>query len=444
MAFQQVLDRHQLRIGLFIKLNASWFSHPFPTNTFKIKTVKDLNTLQALRKVEIFWDPERSDPPDAENAPAPGIAAVVQPVLDARPGDEPAAGAPQPAGAKSIQKLSPAEAFANHCEAFEKADRVYQESFHQSKMIMQELSYGVVGGIEKARELVATFGSLVGDAEAMTGLLHVMNAHAMGASLFSHAMNVCILSQMVGRELGLTEEELEDLSLGALFHDIGELNVPGKILLKRRNLSPSERDIYRQHPKFGRDTMKKFHGFPPASLQVIYQHHERLDGSGYPMGLKGEHAIGMLSKIVMAVDWYDDVCNDADPDIRLTPSEALSHLFVKQKAVFWNEAVVALIRILGVYPPGSLVRLNEGQIGMVVSINERARMRPFVILYAEQAIDEPPAVLDLEEHDHLSITQNLKPRDVPSRIREYLNPRRMVTYRVSPVVEEGDSISVDR
>jgi len=276
--------------------------------------------------------------------------------------------------------------------------------------------------------MVAAISVLLESPDAPTSMLNVMMANDMGEGMFMHALNVCTLCLMVGKEFDLTEDELHMLALGAVFHDIGELNVPGKILLKRPNLTPSERNSYRQHPRYGKDTVRKFAGFPSQSIAVIYQHHERLDGSGYPMGLKGEEAIGLFSRIVMVVDRYDDLCNDPDVEKRLTPSEALSHLFVKQKTTFWSQAVVALVRVLGVYPPGSLVLLSNESIGMVININLKNRLRPLVLLFNEEGPSDQAEILDLEEYEDVTICQNLRPRDVSRKAAEYLNPRNLVNY----------------
>ena len=432
MAFLPITHK-ELRKGLYVRLNGSWFSHPFPTNTFKIRTTKELTTLQKLRKVEILFDPERSDPEvddEEELLEETAQVSVEEETVAESPGKGKVEDKQELVPEEIPVKLEAAEAFSQYCEGFKKADRAYQEAFQQSKSVMQDLSTGNIEGIQKAKDMVATLGDLLENPDATTSMLNVMISNEMGQGMYMHALNVGVLCLMVGKEFDLSEDELHMLALGAVFHDIGELNVPGKILLKRPNLTASERDSYRQHPRFGKDMVRKFSCFPKPSLDMIYQHHERLDGSGYPMGLKGKEAISLFSRIVMVVDRYDDLCNDPDIEKRLTPSEALSHLFVKQKTVFWSEAVVALVRVLGVYPPGSIVLLSDESIGMVVNINAKNRLRPLILLYREDGSSEQEAILDLEEHEDLTICQNLRPRDVSREAAEYLSPRRMVQYLV--------------
>ena len=441
MSFESI-THEDLKLGLFIKIDGSWFSHPFPTNTFTIKTQKELVTLRGLRKVQLFVDPERSEAQLSEKETSETLEeAPVQKLetpLPIESPDPPPVCPPVELDRESgDHTLDPIVAFEHHCEGFKKADRQYQEAFQKSKEIIHNLSKGDFGGVEMAEDLIASLETMVESSDATTGLMNVMSSNTMGEGMFMHALNVCLLSLLVGRELGLSEEELQLLAIGALFHDIGELHVPGKILLNRRNLTSTERDSYRQHPLSGRDMVKKFSVVHSKSLDAIYQHHERLDGSGYPMGLKGEDNISLFAKIVMVVDWYDDQCHDSEVERCLTPSEALSQLFVKQKSVFAGEVVVALIRILGVYPPGSLVKLNDGSTVMVVSINKRARMRPLVIKYVEGSPWSTKNVMDLEEHEDVSITQNLRPREVPQHVREILSPSRMLGYLTGKPKQES-------
>ena len=446
MAFLPIKN-HELRKGLYVRLNGSWFSHPFPTNTFKIRTKKELHILQKLNKVEILFDPERSDPEGVdeelpEETTEPTAQKIVEDTPEAVKAEIPEEPEAKPAVVLEESSVKPTatESFNQYCDGFKKVDRAYQEAFRQSKAVMQDLSIGNIEGIQKAHDMVCALGDLLEGPDATTSMLNVMMSNEMGQGMFMHSLNVCALCLMIGKEFDLKEDEMRELALGAIFHDIGELNVPGKILLKRPNLSPSERDTYRQHPRFGKDLVRKFSGFPKSSLNVIYQHHERLDGSGYPMGLKGVDAISLFARIVMVVDRYDDLCNDPDIEKRLTPSEALSHLFVKQKSVFWSEAVVALVRVLGVYPPGSLVLLSNEAIGMVVNINISNRLRPMILLYSEGASPYRAQVLDLEEHKDITICQNLRPRDVSREAAEFLNPRHMVNYLVEDTPGELASV----
>ncbi|HSF07833.1 MAG TPA: hypothetical protein VLA60_00375, partial [Nitrospirales bacterium] len=132
---------------------------------------------------------------------------------------------------------------------------------------------------------------------------------------------------------------------------------------------------------------------------------------------------------VMVVDEYDELCHHPDPSKSLIPSEALSYLYVKCRHTLWNDAIVSLVRQLGVYPPGSLVRLSNQKIGIVTSVNLSNRLRPVILVYDEYTSPEEPIVLNLAEEDEtLAIVHAIRPVDLSPKIRECLNPRRIISY----------------
>ena len=193
------------------------------------------------------------------------------------------------------------------------------------------------------------------------------------------------------------------------------------------------------HPKYGAEMVEKLPNFPFEALEVIHQHHERLNGSGYPSGKKDEQ-ISKFAKIVMVVDEYDELCHHPDPARSLIPSEALSYLYVKCRHTLWNEAVISLVKQLGVYPPGSLVHLSNQKVGIVTSVNMDKRLRPIILVYDEQQSPEEPIILNLAEEDEsLSIVQAIRPSELAPKIRECLNPRRVISYFPSTAPSEPGS-----
>ena len=219
------------------------------------------------------------------------------------------------------------------------------------------------------------------------------------------------------------------MALGAFFHDVGELKYPAETLLRKGMMAQGElKTFLRTHPKYGVEITEKIPNFPYEAIDIIRQHHERLNGSGQPSGKK-ESQISKFAKIVMVVDLYDELCHHPDPNKSLTPSEALSYLYVKCKQTLWKDAIVSLIKQLGVYPPGSLVQLSNQKIGIVTSVNFDNRLRPIILVYDEHACTDEPIVLNLaEEEDSLTIVESIRPGDLAPNIRECLNPRRMISY----------------
>jgi len=432
------LNSNALRLGLYIKIEGSWFSHPFPTNSFKIKTAQELKTIQGLTKVKLFFDPDRSDPEWGQSEQTE--ASVREPVQEAvEPDQEPPAESFTAEPTLSNEEKAPEDpiqrkvvqhqAFHAYQEHLQKVGSQFQEVFQEGKHIMQDIISGRPRGLRTAQKIVGDLYEILGVADNSRALLNLIGSNESNEEFFFHALNVCSLSLMVGQDLGLTREDTEILALGALFHDVGELKYPAEQLLRKGSMSPSElKRFLISHPKYGVEMVEKLPNFPYKAIDVIAQHHERLNGSGYPTGKKDDQ-ISTFAKIVMVVDEYDELCHHSDPARALIPSEALSYLYVKCRHTLWYDAIVSLIRQLGVYPPGSLVHLSNQKIGIVTSVNLANRLRPIILIHDEHTSPDEPIVLNLAEEDEgLCIVNAIRPGDLSPKIRECLNPRRIISY----------------
>ncbi len=234
---------------------------------------------------------------------------------------------------------------------------------------------------------------------------------------------------MVGTESGRLADMLS-LGAGALLHDIGERKVPNQVLLKHRKgegLTRAEKIFFELHPEYGHRIIDGIGGFSPAASQVVYQHHERSDGSGYPRGLT-EDAISMVAKILMVADEYDHLTNTVDPSKRLSPTEAFAHLYQKRRQTLPEHVMVCLIRVLGIYPPGTFVLMSDQTLAMVIHTNSASTTRPTVMIYEADCSAEHGVIVNLMEDQGLSIQKVLRPADVPVSLREYWAARRVAGY----------------
>jgi len=167
---------------------------------------------------------------------------------------------------------------------------------------------------------------------------------------------------------------------------------------------------------------------PGYVIEVIANHHELMDGSGYPQRLRGD-AIRMPVRIVTIANVYDNLCNHVDPRQSLTPHEALSTMYAHRRAQFDSAVMATMIKSLGVYPPGTIVRLSNEAIGLVMNVNLGKPLRPRVLVYDEEIPKEDAIILDLaEEGMDLNVTGSLRPGVLPRAIFDYLNPRKRVNY----------------
>jgi HD-GYP domain-containing protein (c-di-GMP phosphodiesterase class II) len=232
---------------------------------------------------------------------------------------------------------------------------------------------------------------------------------------------------ILGREYGLDAEAMQILGLGMIFHDVGKHRITKNILYKQTPLTPPELKMLQLHPQYGAEIMSKMKDFPAGAIEILRKHHETENGKGYPDGLSGKD-IPLLVKIATLVDVYDNHCNKLDPATSLTPSQAISYMFGKQKDRFDSELLARFIRCLGVYPPGTIALLSNESIGIVVAVNSKNLLRPSLLLYDPDIPKNEALVVDLDDEPDLKITNSIHPGKLSQKVYDYLSPRTRVTY----------------
>ncbi len=180
--------------------------------------------------------------------------------------------------------------------------------------------------------------------------IRLMNDKAGGEEMYYHALNVSVLAMMLAKELGVLPTDIEQLGLGCLFHDIGKTLIPYRVL-KVDKPTRAEINLLQQHCAYGVTIGAKV-SLSKEATEVVMQHHERFDGSGYPNGLKGED-ISRLTRIASIVNVYDNHCNPPNPADALTPYEALAFMYAHERKWFDSNFLSVFIKSMGVYPPGT-------------------------------------------------------------------------------------------
>jgi len=258
---------------------------------------------------------------------------------------------------------------------------------------------------------------------------------ASGDRACAHAVNVALISLLMGRCFGLSAAEMHDLGVGALLHDIGKIDLPARVRYREDHFSASEAKFYEQHVTHGVSHAMKMGVTPGASL-VIAQHHEHADGSGFPLKL-GTDRMTPASRIVGLVNRYDNLCNPHLPSKALTPHEALSLLFAQGKNKHDTAILGAFIKMMGVYPPGSMVQLTDDRYAMVVGVNSSRPLKPRVFVHDPRVPSDETTVLDLEQSTTLGIRRSVRPVALPRDAQETLAPRQRVAYYFEPLREES-------
>lgn len=192
--------------------------------------------------------------------------------------------------------------------------------------------------------------------------------------IFSHSINVAIYSAVIAAKLGYDDKKLEEIAIGGLFHDIGKIMIPSEILNKSGKLTPEEYEIVKKHTEFGFEILRKQSSISLLSAHCAYQHHERLDGTGYPRNLKAKE-IHPYAKIVAVADVFDTLTSNRAYRKAMLPHEALEVLFA---GTFDHEVVQAFQKSIAIYPEGVTVKLNTGETGVVVKSNFHVPARPVV------------------------------------------------------------------
>ncbi len=306
-------------------------------------------------------------------------------------------------------------------QRFQQCEKQYQKTFASVNTIIRRVSGKAVDAVNDASALVGSMVKVFGSDASV--VLNYMNMKDPEERYQLHCMNVSVLSLMVGKRLGLSEEAMNHLGMGALFHDIG------KELLRKATLmdEKAKHNIYKKHPVVGEGLLSQIHTVTQEVRTIILQHHEMENGKGFPAGLPGER-IDRLAKIVAIADLYDNLCNDQGAERRPTPHQAVTRLY-KAKEQFAPDLLQHFIRILGIYPPGSVVQLSSDEIGLVVSVDPQKPLLPSVLVYNAKIPKNEAQVVDLgEEEGGLKVVRGLNPEDLPREVFAYLSPARMVGY----------------
>lgn len=402
----------QLCVGLYIQLELAWWEHNFAFSNFKIKDEAQIKALRALGLERLRYDPARSDCTPLAASPAPLAAEPV------------AAPMPSPAEQASLARAEKLKALRKRLA---EVDRKFVQASQQVKTLNQTLRSRPEDAIKQAGEIVgAMVETLLGGSGVV---LHSINSKAAEDSYF-HSLNVTVLALLLGRQLGLDSEDCHILGLGALLHDVGKLEVPSKVLLKSEPLTRPEQQLLQLHCEFGLRMGHKLM-LDDEVLRIINEHHEYCDGSGYPRQLR-EAAIGRLSRLVCIANQFDNLCNPLNPRDGLSPHEALALMFKQYSARFDAVALKAFIRVMGIYPPGSLVQLEDQRYGLILGMNPSQPLKPTLIVYDAAVPKNEALIIDLEQEPRLSIAASLRPAQLPREALEYLNPRQQLTYFVEP------------
>lgn len=402
----------RIRVGLHIRLPVKWNEHPFLFNSFKLKNQAQISLIKHLGIKYVYIDPEQSD---IGPLPKIEINKEEEPLSDEidleaqRMWDEKQA---------RIDKLNTYRRRVIHCE------KEFERSLSQLRSVMSKIRNRPESAVNEAKLMVDDIVDKLLSDDSVT--LHLMNGHNEYEDIYFHSLNVAILAMMIGKSKKLPPETIKSISFGALFHDIGKIKIPTAILRKQTSLTEPEKNYLKLHPKYGLDMATSIQGFSESTLKIIYQHHEMLDGSGFPEQLKGKQ-IDPAAQIVALANAYDNLCHTNVVSEQKMPYKALSYLYKNQMHLYSQDNLNVLIKIMGVYPPGTVVQLSNNMIGLVISVNSNSILCPNILLYDANVPRTQAPIINLADKD-IKITAAILPSKLPDQVREYLNPRSRISY----------------
>lgn len=244
-------------------------------------------------------------------------------------------------------------------------------------------------------------------------MIHQLDMRTYHDYLYAHSVNTCILSLLIAVNMGYPEGKLQDLALGTLFHDMGMMMLPDSLLLKMGNLSPEESALVQQHPEQGFNILRTSQDIPITATHIAFQHHERIDGKGYPRNLAADKILE-YARVVAVADTFDALVSDRPYRKGMIPHEAYEVMMLLGDTYVDREILQLFLTHVAVYPIGSVVQLDNGQYGVVTQVLPKMQVRPCLRLLTDQQgkLLELQEEIDLTEHLTLMISRVLKEKEV--------------------------------
>ncbi|MFQ6083740.1 MAG: HD-GYP domain-containing protein [Candidatus Aminicenantia bacterium] len=301
-------------------------------------------------------------------------------------------------------------------ESMLEIQKIYEDIILYIKQIMNDIREGKT--IE-GREIVNIAEKIVDNLHINSDiLLSLINKFAVYEKeedyLYAHSVNVSILATNLGLALGYDKAELIDLCTSALVHDIGMVKIPQEIIDKPKKLTKEEYDLVKKHPLYGLELLDNIKDLTKITSEVVYQHHEKIDGTGYPEG-KSEEEISEHAKIVAIAEVYEALTHPRPfRSRRILPSEGVKMVVEEAGSSFEPKLLKVLLNYITCYPIGSFILLNNNEIGRVISANENLPLRPVIeiVFDAEGKSLEKPKRIDLAKSPILYIKEAIDERNL--------------------------------
>ena len=367
----------QLKPGMFIHdLNCGWLDHPFLKSKFHLRDAATIEKIRSLGIKELYIDTIKGADVFMARTQQEVSADLDRQMLEI-------------AGKKDDKPIA-----AELREEAARAQRLHGEANRIVRNVMGDIRLGLQIEVDKIEPMVeGLIDSVFRNQDALLPLARLKHHDSY---TFEHCVGVCALMTAFGRGLTLPREVIKEIALGALLHDVGKTRVADEILNKPGKLSEDEFAAMKSHVVQSVIILENTPKISDTALLVAAQHHERFDGSGYPNRLQGA-GISLYGQMAAIVDVYDAITSERVYHKGMPPTQALKKLLEWSEFHFDPALVQSFIRTIGIYPTGSLVRLESSRLGVVLEQNEGNLLEPVVRVFyhAGKQYYIPPEVVDL-------------------------------------------------
>lgn len=428
----------QIQIGMFIELELGWMSHPFPTGSFKVMSSKQIETITGLGVSRVRYVPEKSDlvlssptnPNSNPGAKALGVSGIAYRGASVAARATSLASAPQ-AHYPSTMRSQQAEMLQAQQRSLLVCERRFGEALRQYRKTVAQVSAHPHTAAQECSAMVRGYVDEMFEGQSAIRLL----TETAGEKSSMHPVNVTVIALLLGKALGLSQDDMVDLGMASFLHDIGKVNLPDRLRWFDDNFTSAEAKAYQEHVWQGVQVGKAM-GLSEAAVLAISQHHEMADGSGFPLRIQGEQLM-VMGQVLALVNRYDNLCNPIRVSAAYTPHEALALIFSQFKSRFDPTILGAFIRMMGVYPPGSVVQLADERYAIVVSVNASSPQKPAVVVFDTAILPYEALILELEHAPGIRIRRSIKPSSLPFDALNYLAPRQRMAYFFERVVDSA-------